>query len=135
VFRCLLPAISSALADVYLWSPENLLFAKRRDSRYEPGHGSGAWMKMRVNRSQPFVLAGYTLGTKTFDAVIFGYYQGVTFLYAGRTRNGFTPSSREQLFKQSRGLTVASCPFANLPEVSGGRWGEGLTAEKMKECR
>jgi hypothetical protein len=27
------------------------------------------------------------------------------------------------------------CPFDNLPEPKGGRWGEGLTAEKMKECR
>lgn len=25
--------------------------------------------------------------------------------------------------------------FANLPEPRGGRWGEGLTAEKMRECR
>jgi len=92
-------------------------------------------MKMRVNRSQPFVLAGYTLGTKTFDAVIFGYYQDGRLLYAGRTRNGFTPSSRKQLFKLFRGLAIESCPFANLPEATGGRWGEGLTAEKMKECR
>jgi len=111
------------------------LVAKRRDSWYEPGQRSGAWMKMRVNRGQPFVIAGYTLGTKAFDAVIFGYYQGGRLLYAGRTRNGFTPSSREQLFKLFRALAVESCPFANLPEATGGRWGEGLTAEKMKECR
>jgi ATP-dependent DNA ligase len=28
------------------------LVAKRRDSRYEPGLRSGAWMKMRINRGQ-----------------------------------------------------------------------------------
>jgi ATP-dependent DNA ligase len=27
------------------------------------------------------------------------------------------------------------CPFANLPEKTAGRWGHGLTVEKMKECR
>lgn len=27
------------------------------------------------------------------------------------------------------------CPFSNLPEARAGRWGEGLTAEKMKHCR
>jgi bifunctional non-homologous end joining protein LigD len=27
------------------------------------------------------------------------------------------------------------CPFANLPEARAGRWGEGLTAAKMKNCR
>jgi ATP-dependent DNA ligase len=30
---------------------------------------------------------------------------------------------------------VKECPFANLPESKGGRWGEGLTAEKMRECK
>jgi ATP-dependent DNA ligase len=33
-----------------------------------------------------------------------------------------------------RPLEVPECPFANLPEARSGRWGEGLTAEKMKEC-
>jgi len=32
-------------------------------------------------------------------------------------------------------LASAECPFANLPEAKAGRWGEGLTAAKMKECR
>jgi len=29
---------------------------------------------------------------------------------------------------------VTKCPFANLPDKDAGRWGQGLTAEKMKEC-
>ena len=36
------------------------LVAKRRDSRYEPGLRSGAWLKMRINRGQEFVIGGYT---------------------------------------------------------------------------
>src|SRR5262245_54509964 len=50
--------------------------AKRRDSVYETGRRSGSWLKMRVNRGQEFVIAGYTIGTNTFDALIFGYYEG-----------------------------------------------------------
>ena len=111
------------------------LVAKRRDSRYEPGLRSGAWMKMRVNRGQEFVIGGYTVGTKTFDALVFGYYEGDRLIYAARTRNGFTPVVREQLFKKFRGLAVNECPFANLPEPKSGRWGAGLTAAKMKDCR
>jgi bifunctional non-homologous end joining protein LigD len=61
---------------------------KRRDSRYEPGQRPGAWQKMRVNRGQAFVIAGYTLGLKNFDAVVFGYYDGGKLMYAGRTRSG-----------------------------------------------
>jgi len=111
------------------------LVAKRRDSRYEPGLRSGAWRKMRVNRGQEFVIGGYTIGTRTFDALVIGYYQDGRLLYAARTRNGFTPALRAQLFKKFRGLETDVCPFANLPETKSGRWGAGLTAKKMAECR
>src|SRR5215813_14652058 len=37
--------------------------------------------------------------------------------------------------KQLRKLETPVCPFANLPESKGGRWGQGLTAAKMAECR
>src|SRR4051794_37112214 len=111
------------------------LVAKRRDSRYEPRLRSGAWMKMRVNQGQEFVIGGYTVGTKTFDALIFGYYEGDRLMYVARTRNGFTPGVREQLFKKFRPLEISTCPFVNLPEAKSGRWGAGLTAAKMKDCR
>ena len=42
------------------------LIAKRLDSRYEPGARSGAWLKMRVNQGQEFVIGGYTPGPHTF---------------------------------------------------------------------
>ena len=111
------------------------LVAKRRNSAYEPGLRSGAWMKMRVNRDQEFVIGGYTVGTKTFDALVIGYYEDDRLIYAARTRNGFTPATRQQLFKQFPRLEVADCPFVNLPEARSGRWGEGLTRAKMAQCR
>ena len=95
------------------------LVAKRLDSRYEAGLRSGAWQKMRVNRGQEFVIGGYTVGTKTFDALIFGYYEGDRLVYAARTRNGFTQVVRQQLFKKFRGLEIKACPFVNLPESMG----------------
>jgi ATP-dependent DNA ligase len=67
------------------------LVAKRRDSRHEPGLRSGAWQKMLVNQGQEFVIGGYTVGSKRFDALVFGYYEGDKLIYAARTRNGFTP--------------------------------------------
>lgn len=109
--------------------------AKDLNSSYEPGRRSGAWRKMRINKGQKVVIGGYTPGPKTFDALIFGYYEGGKFLYAGRTRNGLTPMLRQQLQKQFLTLEVSECPFANLPEEKSGRWGLGLTVEKLKECR
>jgi DNA ligase D-like protein (predicted ligase) len=111
------------------------LVAKRRDSIYEPGQRSGAWQKMRINQGQEFVIGGYTIGSAIFDALIFGYYEGDQLLYVARTRNGFTPALRAELMKRFRGLETPECPFANLPEKKSGRWGQGLTAAKMKDCR
>jgi len=109
------------------------LVAKRRNSVYEPGLRTGAWMKMRVNSGQEFVIGGYTRGTKTFDVLIFGYYEGDHLIYVTRTRNGFAPVTRAQLFKKYKGLETSECPFANLPEAKSGRWGQGLTKTKMAQ--
>jgi hypothetical protein len=45
---------------------------------------------------QEFVIGGSTRGTKTFDALIFGYYPDEKLIYVARTRNGFTPLMRAQ---------------------------------------
>jgi ATP-dependent DNA ligase len=44
-------------------------------------------------------------------------------------------STLEQLMKKFRALETKECPFANLPEKKIVRWGAGLTATKMKDCR
>lgn len=132
------PVLEASLSDlIHSVKQQGLegLVAKRRDSKYEPGLRSGAWMKMRVNQGQEFVIAGYTPSTKNFDALVIGYYEKGRLMYAARTRNGFTPASRAELFRKITALEIADCPFANLPEKKAGRWGAGLTAAKMAECR
>jgi len=132
------PVLHSSLSDlVESVKAQGLegLVAKRNDSKYEPGLRSGAWQKMRVNQGQEFVIAGYTPSPKNFDALVIGYYEGSKLIYAARTRNGFTPASRVELFKKIKPLESKECPFANLPEKHAGRWGAGLTAGKMADCR
>jgi ATP-dependent DNA ligase len=90
---------------------------------------------MRVNQGQELVIGGYTPSDKNFDALVIGYYDGPKLMYAARTRNGFTPASRAKLFEKLKPLETANCPFANLPAKTAGRWGAGLTAKKMAECR
>jgi ATP-dependent DNA ligase len=110
------------------------LVAKREDSFYEPGKRSGAWSKFRLNLSQEFVVGGYTPGSHGFDALIVGFYQGKQLMFASRVRAGFVPATRREVFAQIKGLKTQNCPFVNLPEKEPGRWGQGLTAEKMKQC-
>jgi len=108
--------------------------AKRGDSVYEPGKRSGLWSKHRINQGQEFVVGGYTPGTQGFDALIVGFYRGKDLYFASRVRAGFVPATRRAVFAKIKNLKTAKCPFVNLPEQSAGRWGQGLTAEKMKGC-
>ncbi len=109
--------------------------AKRLDSRYESGERTGAWLKMRTNLRQEFVIGGYVPGAHTFDSLLVGVYQGKTLHFVAKVRNGFVPRTRQEIFPTLQKLRTPACPFANLPEEKRGRWGEAITAEKMAECR
>jgi DNA ligase D-like protein (predicted ligase) len=110
------------------------IVAKRADSVYEPGKRSGIWSKFRISLGQEFVVGGYTPGGNGFDALVVGFYKGKDLMFASRVRAGFVPATRREVFAKIKGLKTTKCPFVNLPEKEPGRWGQGLTAEKMKQC-
>jgi DNA ligase D-like protein (predicted ligase) len=110
------------------------VIAKRRDSLYQPGRRTGSWVKYRISVGQEFVVGGYFPGPHGFDSIIVGYYEGKNLMYVARTRNGFVPASRRQVFSQLKHLVTSTCPFVNLPETKKSRFGEELNAEKMKKA-
>lgn len=110
------------------------VIGKRKDSLYEPGKRTGSWVKCRVNRGQELVIGGYIPGPHGFDSLIVGYYRDKDLVYVARVRNGFVPASRRRVFEKIRHLVSSTMPFANLPDTHKSRWGDELTAEKMKEC-
>jgi ATP-dependent DNA ligase len=91
------------------------IVAKRKDSAYESGKRTGAWVKYKVNQGQEFVIGGYTPGNP-FDALIVGYYEGERLLYAAKVRNGFVPLVRREVASRFKSLEIDTCPFANLPQ-------------------
>jgi len=113
------------------------IIGKRKDSLYEPGKRSGAWIKYRVNRGQELVIGGYIPGSHGLDSIVVGYYRGNDLVYVARVRNGFVPASRRQVFGRLRSLEVPDCPFVNLPEKHRSRWGEGTKplSENKKELQ
>jgi bifunctional non-homologous end joining protein LigD len=108
------------------------IVAKRRESYYESGKRSGAWLKYRINRGQELVIGGYVAGNP-LDSIIVGYYQDGRLLYAAKVRNGFVPHTRRAVATKLKGLEIATCPFANLPEKKRTQW--ALTKEEMKNCK
>jgi DNA ligase D-like protein (predicted ligase) len=94
------------------------IVAKRKNSVYESGKRTAAWVKYKVNGGQEFVIGGYTSGNP-FDALIVGYYEGARLLYAAKVRNGFVPQLRREVATRFKGLEIGACPFANLPSGNG----------------
>ena len=80
------------------------------------------------------VIGGYFPGPHGIDSLIVGYYDGDKLMYVARTRNGFVPASRRQVFSKLKHLVTPTCPFVNLPETRRSRFGEELNAEKMKKA-
>ena len=105
------------------------IVAKRKDSLYESGKRTGAWVTYKVNRGQEFVIGGFTPGSP-FDALVVGYYEGERLLYAAKVRNGFVPQVRRDVASRFKGLEIKTCPFANLPERRRTQW--ALTRGEMK---
>jgi ATP-dependent DNA ligase len=99
---------------------------KRFDSRYEPGERSGAWIKLRANLEQEFVIGGYVPGARGFDALLVGVYEKRELIFVAKVKNGFVPRIRDELFPALKALQTAQCPFRNLPEKRASRWGESL---------
>ena len=94
-----------------------------------------AWIKLRTNMEQEFVIGGYIPGPRGFDALLVGVYEKKELIFVAKVKKGFVPRIRDELLPALKALQTAQCPFKNLPEKRASRWGESLTGEKMDQCR
>jgi bifunctional non-homologous end joining protein LigD len=111
------------------------VIAKRRDSRYDAGQRSGAWVKLKLDHQQEFVVGGYRPGPHGVDALLVGYYETKRLRFAGKVRAGFTPHLRREVADVLRPRHAAACPFVDLPTSRAVHWGGGVTAEQMMEMQ
>jgi len=113
------------------------LIGKRVGSRYEPGKRSGAWIKLKLQQEQEFVIGGYTdpEGTrKYFGALLVGVYEGEELKFAGKVGTGFNENLLRTLFSKFKKIPSDQCPFADLPEKRSGPYGKPMSASEMKRC-
>jgi bifunctional non-homologous end joining protein LigD len=112
------------------------IIGKQRDSVYEPGRRSGAWIKLKCVNEQEFVIGGYTPpggSRKHFGAILVGYYKDKRLLFAGKVGSGFTSKSLSMLHKKFREEARDDCPFADLPSKHNGQWVQGITPSMMRK--
>jgi ATP-dependent DNA ligase len=81
------------------------------------------------------VIAGYTPSLKNFDALVIGFCEGDRLVYAARTRSGFNSRIESGIVQEDQAAGNQGMPFRELARKRAGRWGAGLTAAKMVECR
>jgi bifunctional non-homologous end joining protein LigD len=109
------------------------VIAKRRSSRYLAGIRSDAWVKLKLDRQQEFVVGGYRPGPHGIDALLVGYYEKRRLHFAGKVRAGFTPHVRREVSDRLKPLHADRCPFVDLPNSKTSHWGGGVTPEQMAE--
>jgi DNA ligase D-like protein (predicted ligase) len=109
--------------------------AKRKDSVYDAGQRSNAWLKLKLEREQEFVIGGYRPGTHGVDALLVGYYRDAQLCFAGKVRAGFTPHLRRDVVAALKPLHARRCPFVDLPNSKTAHWGGGVTADEMQEMQ
>lgn len=93
------------------------IVAKRRDSRYDSGRRSDAWIKVKATHSDEFVIGGYTVGSgsraNTFGSLIVGYHRdGASKLtYVGHAGSGFDERTLKAVYERLQPLRTEECPF------------------------
>ena len=112
------------------------LILKRPDSSYVSAR-SDAWIKLKCQQRQEFVVVGFTDrsdGAKALGSLLLGYYEGRALRYAGRVGTGWSLKLAGELHRQLAALevkqphfdeaTIARSHWAKLSGRSGGvaRW-------------
>ncbi|HEY6826007.1 MAG TPA: non-homologous end-joining DNA ligase, partial [Gemmatimonadaceae bacterium] len=98
------------------------VIAKRADATYETGRRSRAWLKLKIEQRQEFVIGGWTEPRNSREhigAILLGYYDSDGKLaYAGHTGTGFTRASLLDMYRRLRRIERQRSPFATTPRTN-----------------
>ena len=97
------------------------IIAKKTDSRYEPGNRSRAWLKLKIEFRQEFVIGGYTEPRNSREhigALLLGYFDHERFIYVGHTGGGFTRQGLVEMYKKLKPLEIKTSPFEETPKTN-----------------
>jgi bifunctional non-homologous end joining protein LigD len=98
------------------------VIAKRKDSRYETGRRSGAWLKVKPTQSAEFVIGGYTKGKgsrEALGAILVGYWEGKELRFASGVGSGFDDRGVAKMLELLQARERKTMPFAEKPDLPG----------------
>jgi bifunctional non-homologous end joining protein LigD len=98
------------------------VIAKRKDALYEPGKRSRAWLKLKIEQRQEFVVGGYTEPRNSrqhLGAILLGYHDDAgNLVYAGHTGGGFSRATLTDMYRRLRAIERKTCPFVKQPRTN-----------------
>ena len=96
------------------------IIAKKASSLYTSDLRSKEWLKIKVQRRQEVIVAGFTKneGTgKSFSALVLGVYKGKTLTYVGKVGTGFPEKLQRDMMALFKPLVIDKSPFDTEPDV------------------
>ncbi|MBA3648502.1 MAG: DNA ligase D [Chitinophagales bacterium] len=97
------------------------MIAKRSDSLYTPDLRSKEWLKIKTEKHQEAVIAGYTRNENTsrqFSALLLGLYENGEFQFIGPVGTGFTNKMQTEILQKLKPLETSQCPFKVVPNYN-----------------
>lgn len=98
------------------------IIAKRTDAVYSPGVRSDAWLKLKIDFEQEFVVGGFTAPRKSREdigALLLGYYDARGKLISvGHMGGGFTRAGLRAMHKRLEPLVRKTSPFETEPKTN-----------------
>lgn len=90
------------------------IVSKRLDKPYRSGR-HGVWLKIKCQKADEFVIAGYVVSAAEKEAVgalALGFFEDGRLVYAGRVGTGFSRRTARELWSQMQALRCDVSPFA-----------------------
>ncbi|MFN0106611.1 MAG: DNA ligase D [Bryobacteraceae bacterium] len=108
---------AEAVMDVAAENELEGVIAKRLDSLYSGGR-SNAWIKVKLQQRQEFVICGWVTGKRaSFGALVLGLFDGDQLYWCGNVGTGFSEATLREI-----DATLKVTALARKPSFAAGEW-------------
>jgi bifunctional non-homologous end joining protein LigD len=97
------------------------IMAKKENGVYIPGARSKEWLKIKTQKQQEAIIAGYTRNENTkkqFSALLMGVYEKGKLVFIGPVGTGFTSKMQTEILQRLKPLETKTSPFAEVPDYN-----------------
>ncbi|MGN8056481.1 DNA ligase D [Pedobacter sp. 22163] len=97
------------------------IIAKKIDSTYAIDRRSKEWLKIKVQKRQEVIIAGFTKNadtSKSFSSLLLGVYEKGKLQYVGKVGTGFSDKLQKTMMEQFKPIIIDKSPFESIPDVN-----------------